>query len=52
MEFSDWMEFVLSCGVTAVNWLRYTEIQGISILYILLGLFVMGVVISAIPFRS
>ena len=52
MSFTDWINFLLSCGVTALNWLRTTLIFGVPILYLLIGIFVMGVVIRAIPFRS
>ena len=52
MTFNDWINFVLSCGVTALKWLRTTLVLGIPILYLLIGIFVMGVVIRAIPFRS
>lgn len=52
MSFTDWINFLLSCGVTALNWLRTTLILGVPILYLLIGIFVMGVVIRAIPFRS
>lgn len=52
MSFTDWINFLLSCGVTALSWLRTTLILGVPILYLLIGIFVMGVVIRAIPFRS
>ncbi len=52
MSLSEWINFALSCGVTALNWLRTTLVLGVPILYLLLGIFVMGVVLSAIPFRS
>lgn len=52
MNLSAWINFVLSCGVTALNWLRTTLILGVPILYLLIGIFIMGVVLSAIPFRS
>lgn len=52
MNLSAWINFALSCGVTALNWLRTTLILGVPILYLLIGIFIMGVVLSAIPFRS
>lgn len=52
MYLSAWINFALSCGVTALNWLRTTLILGVPILYLLVGIFIMGVVLSAIPFRS
>lgn len=52
MNLSEWINFVLSSGVTAINWLRTTLVLGVPILYLLIGIFVMGVVLSAIPFRS
>lgn len=52
MNLSEWINFVLSCGVTAFNWLRTTFVLGVPILYLLIGIFIMGVVLSAIPFRS
>lgn len=52
MTFSSWVSWVLSVIVTAVEWLKKAPLLGMPLLYILLGIFVMGVVIRAILFRA
>lgn len=52
MIFNDWLNWSLSVIVTGVNWLRTCTLLGVPILYLLIGIFVMGVVIRAIPFRA
>jgi hypothetical protein len=52
MTFSQWINWCLSVFVTAVNWLKSATILNVPLLYLLLGIFVMGVVIRAILFRA
>ena len=52
MTFNDWLNWSLSVIVTGVNWLLTCTLLGVPILYLLIGIFVMGVVIRAIPFRA
>lgn len=52
MTLSSWISWSLSCIVTAVNWLTAIEILGIPVLYFFIAIIIMGVVISAIPFRA
>lgn len=52
MSFSSWINWCLSVIVTAVNWLKSATILNVPLLYLLLAIFVMGVVIRAILFRA
>lgn len=52
MSVSNWVTWALSCIVTGVNWLTSIQILGVPVLYLLLGIIIMGVVIRAIPFRA
>ena len=52
MTFSHWLSWCLSVIVSAVDWLTKITLLTVSVLYILLAIFVMGVVIRAIPFRA
>lgn len=52
MSFSHWLIWCSSVIVSAVDWLTKTTLVNVPILYILLAIFVMGVVIRAIPFRA
>ena len=52
MTFSSWINWCLSVIVTAVNWLKSATILNVPLLYLLLGIFVMGVVIRAILFKG
>lgn len=52
MTFSSWINWCLSVIVTAVNWLKSTMLLNVPLLYLLLAIFVMGVVIRAILFRA
>lgn len=52
MTFSNWISWVLSVIVTAVNWLKSATLLNVPLLYLLLGIFVMGVVIRAVLFRA
>ena len=52
MNFNAWLNWCLSVIVTAVNWLRTCTLLGIPILYLLIGIFIMGVVIRAVMFRA
>lgn len=52
MTVSNWLSWALSVIVSAVNWMQSIELLGVPVLYILLAIFVMGVVIRAIPFRA
>lgn len=52
MSVNDWLSWALSVIVTGVDWLRTCTIMSVPILYWLIGVFVMGVVIRAIPFRA
>ena len=52
MDINSWLSWCLSVIVTGVNWMNSCTIMGISILYLLIGIIIMGVVIRAIPFRA
>lgn len=52
MTFSSWVNWCLSVIVTAVNWLKSVTVFNVELLYLLLAIFVMGVVIRAILFRA
>lgn len=52
MSFSHWLAWCSSVIVSAVDWLTKTTLFNVPLLYILLAIFVMGVVIRAIPFRA
>ena len=52
MNINDWVSWCLSVIVTAVNWIKDCTIMGIPILYLLIGIIIMGVVIRVIPFRA
>ena len=52
MSFSHWLTWCSSVIVSSVDWLIKTKLFNVPILYILLAIFVMGVVIRAIPFRA
>lgn len=52
MSFSHWLTWCLSVIVSAVDWLTKITLFNVPLLYILLAIFVMGVVIRAIPFRA
>lgn len=52
MTFSNWISWALSVIVTAVNWLKSSTLLNVPLLYLLLAIFVMGVVIRAVLFRA
>lgn len=52
MSFNDWASWFLSLILTSIHWLVNIEILSVPVLYILLAIFIMGVVIRAIPFRA
>lgn len=52
MSMSHWMTWCSSVIVSAVDWLTMITLFNVPVLYILLAIFVMGVVIRAIPFRA
>lgn len=52
MTVSSWVSWSLSVIVTAVNWLKSSTFLNVPLLYLLLGVVVMGVVIRAILFRA
>ena len=52
MTFSSWITWCLSVIVSSVNWLKSATLLNVPLLYILLAIFVMGVVIRAILFRA
>lgn len=52
MTFSSWITWLLSDIVTAVNWLKSATLLNVPLLYLLLAIFVMGVVIRAVLFRA
>lgn len=52
MTFSNWISWVLSVIVTAVEWLKKAPLLGAPLLYILLAIIVMGVVVRAVLFRA
>lgn len=52
LSFSNWLTWCFSVIVSAVDWLTKITLFNVPVLYILLAVFVMGVVIRAIPFRA
>ena len=52
MSFSHWLSWCSSVIVSAVDWLTKITLLNVPVLYIFLAIFVMGVVIRAIPFRA
>lgn len=52
MTFSHWLSWCTSVIVSGVDWMQSIRILNVPVLYILLAIFVMGVVIRAIPFRA
>lgn len=52
MTFSSWISWCLSVIVSSVNWLKSATLLNVPLLYILLAIFVMGVVIRAVLFRA
>ena len=52
MTVSSWVSWCLSVIVTGVNWLKTATLLNVPLLYLLLGIVVMGVVIRAILFRA
>lgn len=52
MSFNDWASWFFSIILTSIHWLVNIEILSVPVLYILLAIFIMGVVIRAIPFRA
>lgn len=52
MEINAWINWCLSVIVTGVNWLKSCTIMNVPILYLLIGIFVMGVVIRAVLYRA
>jgi len=52
LSFSHWLSWCSSVIVSAVDWLIKITLLNVPVLYILLAIFVMGVVIRAIPFRA
>lgn len=52
MTFSQWLSWCTSVIVSAVDWMTSITILNVPVLYILLAIFIMGVVIRAIPFRA
>lgn len=52
MSMSHWLTWCSSVIVSAVDWLTKITLFNIPVLYILLAIIVLGVVISAIPFRA
>lgn len=52
MTVSTWISWLLSVIVTGVNWLKSATLLNVPLLYLLLAIFVMGVVIRAILFRA
>ena len=51
MSLSHWLSWCSSVIVSAVEWLTKITLFNVPVLYILLAIFIMGVVIRAIPFR-
>lgn len=49
---SSWLNWFLSLIVTAVDWLGTIDVLGISVLYFLIAIFIMGVVIRAVLYRA
>lgn len=52
MTFSQWLSWCTSVIVSAVDWMTSITLFKVPVLYILLAIFIMGVVIRAIPFRA
>lgn len=52
MGFSHWVSWCTSVIVSGVEWMQSIKILNVPVLYILLAIFIMGVVIRAIPFRA
>lgn len=52
MTFSNWLSWCTSVIVSGVDWMTSIKILNVPVLYILLAIFIMGVVIRAIPFRA
>lgn len=52
MTFSHWLSWCTSVIVSAVDWMTSIKVLNVPVLYILLAIFIMGVVIRAIPFRA
>lgn len=52
MSFSNWLSWCSAVIVSAVDWLTKITLFNVPVLYILLAIFVMGVVVRAIPFRA
>ena len=52
MQLNEWLNWCLSVVLTGVNWLRTCTLLGVPILYLLIAIFVMGVVIRAIIYRA
>lgn len=52
MTFSNWIRWALSVIVSSVNWLKSATLLNVPLLYLLLAIFVMGVVIRAVLFRA
>lgn len=52
MNVFSWVSWLLSVIVTGVNWLQSATLLNVPLLYLLLGIVVMGVVIRAILFRA
>lgn len=51
MTISSWLDFLLSVILTAANWLRSTTLLSVPLLYIMIAIFIMGVIIRAIIYR-
>lgn len=51
MTVSSWVSWCFSVIVTGVNWLKSATLLNVPLLYLLLGIIIMGVVIRAILFR-
>lgn len=52
MNVTQWLNWLLSVIVTGANWLRTTTLLSVPILYLLIAIFVMGVVIRALIYRA
>ena len=52
MSFSHWLSWCTAVIVSAVDWMQSITILNVPVLFILLGIIIMGVVIRAIPFRA
>lgn len=44
----EWMTFYVALLVTCVQWLTQMQVMGVSILYILIAVFVFGVMFRAV----